>query len=173
MLELQSIAIKVSERHSLVFCKLLQYPCIRHEILFHSLYNGAVIICEKQVDDTRYLVPKASQKNITCSDTFTKSTGIKESRYKSLSSLLFVSASTCSPTGGIFQQRGKNLLGEGVHSSQLIQLCKDNILSASVSHLYILHCARITFASALYKVLSVILASSLSQFAYRGNSYHA
>ena len=36
---LQGIAIKASERHSLVFCKLLQYRYIMHEILYHTDYT--------------------------------------------------------------------------------------------------------------------------------------
>ena len=42
----QSIAIKVSKRHSLIFCRY-----IRHEILFQAYYNGTVINSRKQVDD--------------------------------------------------------------------------------------------------------------------------
>ena len=42
---------KVSERHPLVFCKLLQYRYIRHEILFHAKFNGTITIFRKQVND--------------------------------------------------------------------------------------------------------------------------
>ena len=43
-------AIKVSERHQHVFCIILQYRYIRHEILFQAQCNATVIICRKQMD---------------------------------------------------------------------------------------------------------------------------
>ena len=76
-----NIAMKVSGRHPLVFCTVLQYRNIRHEILFHVLYNGTVIISRKQADDAPILSSRYFEAT-QCSDTFTKSNGEKVSRYK-------------------------------------------------------------------------------------------
>ena len=56
---------------------LLQYHYIRHGIVFHVQCNGTVIICRKQM--TRRCFDTLKYRHVT----FTNSTGIKVSRYKS------------------------------------------------------------------------------------------
>ena len=85
MTVLQSIAIKVSERHSLVFCNFLQYRSIRHEILFHASYNDTVITCRKQVTGApvrdiwfRYLYTKYRHVPILLEKVLAKSIAIQK-----------------------------------------------------------------------------------------------